>query len=221
MEFKVFFLLSLAASGSAMANIPIKYTTVWDGQVEPVSVNANSGNLVAIEPKMDTSKEDKLFQTYLAELNRIYAPKVNFYLYLPLDIADTKITYVKVGFETKSELSIKKDKISVYLMQHKEAHHYMGLYRQRIIGWDQGRAPIGMTIGKAVKEEAELPILDMVLSPESTTPERLKYFEQRLSLQHLSALQRWVATTENRSVSLTLADIIARSMVDQKIYLGN
>lgn len=221
MEIKLFILLFLAASGSAMANIPIKYKTVWDGQVEPVSVYANSGNVIAIEPKIDTSQEDKLYQSYLAELNRIYAPKVNFYLYLPLDIADTRIRSVKVGFESKAELSAKGDKISVYLMQNKEAQHYMGLYRQRIIGWHEGKAPFGMTIGKAVAEEATFPILDIVLTPETTTPERLKYFEQRLSLQHLSALHGWIATTEDVKTTMTLADIIARSLVNQKLNLGN
>ena len=107
------------------------------------------------------------------------------------------------------------------MRQNKEAHHYYGLYKQRIIGWHNGKAPYYMTIGKAVAEEATFPVLNIVLTPETTTPERLKYFEQRLSLQHLSALQRWIATTENRTAEMTLGDIIARSLVKQKLNLGN
>lgn len=222
MKIKVFILAFFATSGSAMADIPpIKYKTVWDGQVEPVSVIADPTNATPIAVEMDTSKEDKLFQKYLAELNITYAPKVHFYLYLPLDIADTKIGFVKVGYESRSELSDKKDKLSVFLAQNEEARHYVGLYKQRILGWSEGFTPWGVTIGKAVLEEAEFPILDMVLTPETTTPERIKYFEKRLSLQHLSALQRWLETTEDKTSSRTLAEILAKSLVDQKMYLGN
>lgn len=215
-------LLAIASIDSAMAapqlTIPVT-KTVWDGEIEPAHVYADPSNAQSIQPTIDTSKEDALRQEYFKELIGRYSPNSNFQMYLPLDIADTRIGRIKTGYETKAELSDKKDKISVYLSQNKQAQHLVGLYKQRMLAWNNGKVRFGTTIEEAVKDEARYPVLDLVITPETLTPEMFKYFEYKFGLQELSALQQWAMTTAGGTQS-TVVDAIANALVAQKINSG-
>lgn len=214
-------LTATASVQSAMANndqdLP-RTKTSWDGEIVPVHVFADPSNVKTIQPTFDTSKETALFSQYLNELNVQYKPISDFDIYLPQDIARTRLHRVKVGFETKAELRDKDDKISIYLSQNKQALNLIGLYKQRMLAWNEGR--VGwITIKEAVRNEGRFPVLNMLITPESLTEAKLKYFENKFGLLQLNALQQWSRTTES-GTEMTIAEAIASTLVKQKINLG-
>lgn len=206
------------AIAAPKAEIPAT-KTVWDGEIEPVHVYADPKAALVTKPTIDTSKEDALHREYYNQLKSRYSPNPNFQMYLPLDIADLSFRRIKTGYESKAELSGKTDKLSVYLSQNKHALHYFGLYKQRVLAWDKGKIKGGITLEQAIKDEARYPVLDIVITPESLTPEKLKYYEYKFGLRELAAIQQWAMTTASGTES-TVGNAIASALVAQKINSG-
>lgn len=144
-------------------------------------------------PKDTDIKHYGIYEGYSSRLIEAYGPKTEDQMYLPRDIADIPIKKVTDGYLTKSEISNKNDRLSIYLSQNQQALRFVGLYKQRILAWNEGYASNGMTVEKALNIEALYPFLDMRIKPETTTSSMLQYFENRLGVRDFYNLQRWVA----------------------------
>ena len=87
------------------------------------------------------------------------------------------------------------------------------------MAWDEGKIKGGITLEQAIKDEASYPVLDIVITPESLTPEKLKYYEYKFGLRELAAIQQWAMTTASGTES-TVGNAIASALVAQKINSG-
>jgi hypothetical protein len=121
---------------------------------------------------------------------------------------------------TASELSGRKDKLSIYLSQNKQAQHFFGLYKQRILAFHGGVAPTGMTVEDGMNEEALFDFLSIQLDAFHVTEPQLTYFANRLSAGDYTILAAWVADNsqfEQRSKKATVLEILTEYAVMSRI----
>ena len=149
-----------------------------------------------------------------------YAPRTEYQMYLPLDIADIPVLHVKEGYLTNADLKGRKDKLSIYLSQNKQAQHFFGLYKQRILAFHGGTAPLGMTIEEGMNEEAVFDFLSIQLDAFRVTELQLAYFANRLSAGDYTILAAWVADNsqfEQRSKKATVLEVLTEYAVISKL----
>ncbi|HGF9504075.1 TPA: hypothetical protein ACJEU7_001270 [Acinetobacter baumannii] len=213
-------LFGVSAFSYSAAPITVKNLDDSVIPVTPVAVVANGNTPVAIEPEVENSYEKLLYEYQLKNLNHVYAPKTEDQMILPVDIADMKMRKIYSGYETTDDLANKKDKLSVYLSQNKQAQHFVGLYKQRVMGWHDGLTPRLISIEQALNEEALFPFLDIVIDPKNFDEDKRKYFEKRLNLLDFMFLQKWLETASGEERP-TVREVLAQGRVLQKIKYGN
>lgn len=208
MALSVFFIASFAHAKPVKKNQP----QVFDikGGVTLLSPVQSDEDRKQLNEKY---KED-LFNYEKSRLLHTYSPKTEYQMYLPLDIADIPVFRVKTGYQSNFDLIDKKDKLSVYLLQNKQAQHFFGLYKQRILAWNAGIPASDATVEIAMNQEALYPFLTMVLDSDRTTPEMMAYFEKRLGSKDMDNLRNWVLFNSETS---TLLDVLANELVKQRL----
>lgn len=169
-------------------------------------------------PAIDLAQKqyDAFFTEASIRLRHTYSPVRYGQYSLPTDIATIKVGRVKSGVMSNFGLFGKKDKLSIYLFQHKPAMRLYGWYEQRMIAWHNGKAPMGVTVERAINHEAKHNFLDTALVSNETTLDMLKYFDGRLGARDSDILRTWLVKHKDHAQSSTLIDILASGAAQQK-----
>lgn len=160
---------------------------------------------------------DQFYNHAYMHLRAVYNPAVYGQYALPADIATMKVGRVKTGVLSSFDMFSKKDKLSIYLFQHKPAMRLYGLYEQRLIAWHKGRAPAGVTVERAINREAQHPFLDTAITSNATTLEMVKYLDGRLSVKDSDIIRAWLIKHQEEAKTQTVIDIIANGIAQQKL----
>lgn len=182
-------------------------------------VIASSMTALERQAKIDRYRQETT-QYLRSRITANYAPHTDYQMFLPLDIADMQVLHVKEGYLTGANLAGRKDKLSIYLAQNKQAQHFFGLYKQRILAFHGGIAPLGMTVEVGMNEEALYDFLSIQLDAFHVTEPQLSYFENRLSGGDYTVLAAWVADNsqfEQRSKKATVLEILTEYAVLSKL----
>lgn len=182
--------------------------------VEDYKVAKTDASVPAID--LAQQKYDAYYNNASARLREVYNPARYGQYSLPADIATIKVGRVKSGILSNFDMFGKKDKLSIYLFQHKPAMRLYGLYEQRMIAWHNGRAPMGVTVERAINHEAQHLFLDTVLISNETTLDMMKYLDARLSSKDSDILRAWLIKHKDHAESDTVLEIIAKGVAQQK-----
>lgn len=148
----------------------------------------------------------------------VYSPTTRSQIILPADIADLKIKRItSEPYKTAASLEGRKDRLSVYMLQHDQARHLFGLYRQRIAAWHGGKPELKVTIQQAADREALFKFLDVELVSNAVTADMLKYFEHRLSVKDFDLLKKWIEAHKHHASKAKVIDILAHGATQNKI----
>lgn len=200
----------LAQTGDKI--VPYTKVTVLPEEKPLVKVDAGA-------PVIDRAEKKRIdeFQREYQNLFYIYQPRQNDQVILPVDIADIRLHTFKTDFWSRLALFGQEKKLSVYLDQHKKAKRFYSLYQQRVLAWHGGSVPTsGMTVEKAINEEALFPFLKIQLVSNETTGEMLKYLDGRLSAKDSDIVKRWVFANANESITADVATVIAQGIIEKK-----
>ena len=183
--------------------------------VEEYSLAATDTSVPAVD--LAEQQYKVFFENASAKLREVYHPARYGQYALPADIATLRVGRVKGGFLSNLDLFGNKNKLSIYLLQHKPAMRLYNWYEQRIIGWNDGKAPIDVTVERAINREAQHNFLDTVLVSNETTLDMLKYLDSRLSSKDSDILRAWLIKHKEHFKSDTVIDIVASGLAQQKI----
>lgn len=220
-------LLGLSANANAELKISVTKSVFTPHTQERIELPKSDSKVIPYDEYIKQQEAQKAEQqaALSAEVQKYersvlihnYSPRTNHQILLPLDIADIHVKKVKgIGYETNFDLSGKKDKLSVYLSQNKHALHLLGLYKQRILAWNNGVPPSGTTVQNAIDQEALFKFLEIELTSTTTTPEMLTYFEKRLGSKEIDILRNWVSANSDEGVTKSVVDILSESLATSK-----
>lgn len=169
-------------------------------------------------PAVDVAQRqyDTFFTSASSRLREVYSPVRYGQYALPADIATMRVGRVKSGVLSNFDMFGKKDKLSVYLFQNKAAMRLYGLYEQRMIAWNNGKAEFGVTVERAINREAKHNFLDTVLTSNATTIDMVKYLDGRLSVKDSDILRVWLIRHKDEAITGTVIDILANGISQQK-----
>lgn len=207
--------LLVSASATAVEIYPMDKTKPAYAVIGGKSINLS--NFKNLSPS-DQAHARKVMSDYESvQIKKTYAVKPQAQVVLPLDLADLQVSKVKSGYQDKFALAGKKDRLSIYLAQNEKSARYYGLYKLRMISWNNAKPEKWVTIEKAINKEMHFDFLSIVLDSSNVNVNQLIYLDKRLSAKDADVVRAWMVKHQQHGTQASVLDILVESRVDHKI----
>lgn len=207
--------LVVSASATAAEIYPLDETRPTYTVIGGKAINLSNFKKLS---ESDQAEARKIMSDYEAlQVRKTYYVKPESQVILPADLADYPVSKVKNGYQSKSDLVGKKDRLSIYLAQNEKAAHYYGLYKLRMVGWNKSKSEKRVTIEKSMNKEMHFDFLSIVLDSSNTSVNQLVYLDKKLNAKDADVVRAWVVKHQEHGSQASVLDILVENRVDRKI----